>query len=46
MEFDNYKDNLAKLIEWNNQYTDYTFLNPNRIMIIEAKREGGFFNCP
>lgn len=86
MEFDNYKANLAELIEWNklsnskdrneatirlqlidklifncldwkqencvaeeeedNQYTDYTFFNPNRIMIIEAKRQGIYFELP
>lgn len=86
MEFENYKEALAQLIEWNkqvdikdrneattrlhlidklflkcldwndekcvaeeaedNQYTDYTFYNPARIMIIEAKKEGNFFEVP
>ena len=86
MEYNNYKENLKKLIESNNnygelerneastrlhlidklffscldwktenciaeeaednQYTDYTFLCPNRIMIIEAKKEGVFFELP
>ena len=29
-----------------NQYTDYTFLNPSRIMIIEAKKEEVYFELP
>lgn len=86
MEFENYKETLAQLIDWNkqveikdrneattrlhlidklllkcldwndenciaeeaedNQYTDYTFYNPARVMIIEAKREGSYFELP
>ena len=30
----------------NNQYTDYTFYNPSRVMIIEAKKEGHYFEIP
>lgn len=30
----------------NNEYTDYTFLNPRRILIVEAKKEGTYFNIP
>lgn len=29
-----------------NQYTDYTFYNPARVMIIEAKKEGIYFELP
>ena len=86
MEFENYRENLKKIIDWNrninikdrneattrlhlidklffecldwnsenciaeeaedNQYTDYTFHNPSRIMIIEAKKEGHHFEIP
>ncbi len=30
----------------NNKYADYTFLAPRRILIVEAKREGNYFEVP
>lgn len=30
----------------NNEYTDYTFQDPRRILIVEAKKEGTYFNIP
>lgn len=86
MEFEHYRKELKKLIDWNNQfengkrneattrlhlidsvflscldwdkgncfaeesehneYADYTFFNPSRVMIIEAKKEGIYFDIP
>ncbi len=31
---------------FNGTYTDYTFLSPRRILIVEAKKEGIYFDIP
>ena len=38
------KEDLAPEEEYNGDYADYTFLAPRRMLIVEAKREGTYFD--
>lgn len=40
------KDDVILEDSWENKYTDYTFLAPRKMLIVEAKKEGEYFELP
>ncbi len=40
------KDDMISEDNYNGEYADYTFIAPRKLLIVEAKREGNYFELP